>query len=97
MIDISIAMSILVILSPVLIIIVVVLVFVNYGQVIFIQERSGWHGIPFRLFKKLPAFETISRIRRQIQNTENKYHEKIEEQPKHNYKMVKEIFVKDER
>lgn len=61
------------------------------------KEEGQGIFIPFRLFKKLPAFETISRLRRMIQNDENKFHEKIEEQPKHNYKLTKEIFVKNEQ
>ena len=35
--------------------------------------------IPFKLFNKFPAFETISRHRRTIQNKENRYNDFIPE------------------
>jgi hypothetical protein len=41
------------------------------------EEIARKHGkgifIPFELFEKFPSFETITRVRRKIQNDEGKY------------------------
>ena len=49
--DFTFALILLIVLSPIIILTILVLIFVNKGQVFFIQLRPGLHGKPFQIIK----------------------------------------------
>mgnify|MGYP000529429319 CR=1 FL=1 len=50
-IDLIIAVSLLLLTSPILVVIILIQIFVNNGAVFYFQERPGLNGIPFKIIK----------------------------------------------